>query len=660
MRSVSLILTATLALALVSSTRASDPADAYAAAREEFQQACDGAAQSDSDAADSERLKNYPLYPYLQAERLRKALAPNATVPPDVDRRAAAFLATYNRMPVTRRVRYAWLQSLAQREQWAVYLGAYQSANPDDALRCQSFIARIALNQTQGLVRDISAQWLTPHTLQDCKVPFDWMKQQGVLTQELIEQRARLALQSGDEEFARQLIAMLPAERAAPLAQWAALLADPEKNIDTLIASPTTPVDAEALLAGWTRLARADSVAARDRYAPLVTSRGLNAAAASPFARALALRLAFERDSAALDYFPLVADGDRDADALEWWARAALWSADWKLAAQTIASLPESSRDSARWRYWAARAAEKLHDSKGARQLYKSVLDDDNYYSGMAAGHLKRKFGPHAQPLPSAPEVQATLARVPAFVRARELFLCGMRHEAWSEWQLAYKSLSDEQRRQSIHLAASWGWYDQAVATATAQGVFNAYDLLYPKPFDAEVLKAAQSAGMTPQLVYSVIRQESLYRADAVSSAGAMGLMQLRLDTARRTARSLKLPKPTAEDLFEPAVNTTLGAAYLRKLLDRFDDQLPVALAAYNAGPNAAERWLPAQSIDADVWIENIPYDETREYVQRILWHRLMFTWLGDESREHQAGFRLAPITALHGGGRDVRVAGPK
>jgi soluble lytic murein transglycosylase len=160
--------------------------------------------------------------------------------------------------------------------------------------------------------------------------------------------------------------------------------------------------------------------------------------------------------------------------------------------------------------------------------------------------------------------------------------------------------------------------------------------------------------------VYGVIRQESLYRADAVSSAGARGLMQLQIDTARRTARALKLPKPNVDDLFVPAINTSLGAGYLRTLLDRFDGQLPVALAGYNAGPNAAARWLPDQTIDADVWIENIPYDETREYVQRILWHRLMFTWLADDSRGEHKGFSLAPITALQATERDVRLAGSK
>ncbi|HVY82306.1 MAG TPA: transglycosylase SLT domain-containing protein, partial [Steroidobacteraceae bacterium] len=655
---LALIAAATLALALTPNIRAAGAADAYASVREEFQQAYARASKDDTGADDSERLKSYPLYPYLQAERLGKALAADASPGDDVDKRAAAFVAANERIPVVRRVRRAWLESFARRERWAAFLDLYKRVSPDAALRCQSFVARIALNRTRGLVRDIADQWLTPHSLQECKVPFDWMKTQGVLTQTLIEQRARLALQSGDVQFARQMLALLSSDRAAPLAQWAALLEDPKKNIDALIASPDTSVDAEALLAGWSRLARVDSAAAKERYTPLVESRRLGVESASPFARTLALRLALERDSAALDYFPGVAEPDRDEQALEWWARAALWAGDWKQAAQIIGRLPQSRRESARWRYWAARAAEKLHDADEARRLYESVLADDNYYSAMAAGRLMRDIVPHAEALPSMPELQAALELRPAVARARELFLCGMRQDAAAEWQLAYQSLSEAERRQSIHLAASWGWYDQAVATATAQGVFNDYDLLYPTPFDEEVVKAAQMASMSPQLVYGVIRQESLYRPDAVSSAGARGLMQLRLETARRTAREFKLPKPSADDLFQPAVNATLGAAHLRSLLDRFGNQLPVALAAYNAGPNAAARWLPTQPIDADVWIENIPYAETREYVQRILWHRLMFTWLRENDRPQQKGLQLAPITAMGEGSTEEGVAG--
>ena len=661
MRTLLLIATATLAIAVAGSVPAAgETADAYASARNEFQVAYASAGKTDSDAGDSESLKSYPLYPYLQAERLRKALGPDVPASEDADKRAAAFIAEHDPLPVARRVRRVLLESLSRRTQWAAFLEAYRGAIPDDALRCQSFSARIALNKTDGLVRDLSTQWLTPRSVPECKVPFDWMKEQGVLTTELIEQRARLALRSGDAPFARQLIAMLPADKAAPLSQWAALLEKPQAGIDSLIATPRATVDGAALLAGWSRLARIDPAGAKERYERFVHARGLSGDSASPYARALALRLAYDRDPAALDFFPLVSVADRDAQTQEWWARAALWSGEWSLAAETIADMPQTRRDVARWRYWAARAAEHGRDSDRAQQLYESLLTDDNYYSAMAAGRLKRHLAPNPKTLPAAPELQAALDRLPAFVRARELFLCGMRQEAALEWQFGYQSLSEAQRPQSIHLAASWGWYDQAVATATAERVFNDYDLLYPRPFDSEVLKAAQAVRLPPELVYGVIRQESLYRADAVSSAGARGLMQLQLDTARRTAKYLNLPKPQLTDLFVPAINTSLGAGYLRMLLDRFDGQLPVALAGYNAGPNAAARWLPAdQSVDADVWIENIPYDETREYVQRILWHRLLFTWLGDDSRADQTGFWLAPITALHASEKaDVRLAG--
>ena len=181
---------------------------------------------------------------------------------------------------------------------------------------------------------------------------------------------------------------------------------------------------------------------------------------------------------------------------------------------------------------------------------------------------------------------------------------------------------------QSIRLAAGWRWYDQAIAVASAQQVFNDYILLYPRPFDPEVEQAARLAQLAPELIYGVLRQESLYRVDAVSSADARGLMQLQLDTARRTARHWKRPQPDLSDLFDPATNILLGAARLRTLLDQFDGQLPAALAAYNAGPNAVIRWLPSKAIDSDVWIENIPYGETRVYIQRIHWHVLTFTWL--------------------------------
>ena len=628
----------------------------YVEARKAFQDAYARVAANfpDESANDSEALKGYPLYPYLEAARIRQALNGSPDSLDRVDQRASDFIAAHEQAPVSRGLRRAWLDSLAQRAKWDLFIEAYRDAGATDATRCQSFIARIELGKTEGLVRDIAKQWLTPRSLPECARPFAWLNANGLLTPDLIERRVRLTLESGNAVFARQIIEQLPTDRVGTYLQWASLLEHPQRSLDALIASPELAVDATTLLVGWTRLTRMNPSAARARYQALISARGLTRETGSPYALALALSLAWNHDPAALEYFDLVASRDFDDPALEWRARAAILAGDWELARKSIVALSETNRQSARWRYWAARAAAELHDLSQARRLYESLLSDDNYYSGMAAARLHRALVPLLKTLSVDHELLASIERVPAMERARELFLCDMRQEALAEWQFGYGSLSDAGRVQSIHLAAGWRWYDQAIAVASAQQVFNDYILLYPRPFDSQVEQAARLTQLAPELIYGVLRQESLYRVDAVSSADARGLMQLQLDTARHTARQWKRPQPDLSDLFDPATSILLGAARLRTLLDQFDGQIPAALAGYNAGANAVTRWLPSKSIDSDVWIENIPYGETRVYVQRILWHELTFAWL-DTKEAQQTKSWLTPIRVMQRTASDPR-----
>jgi soluble lytic murein transglycosylase len=621
--------------------------DPFREARKAFQQAY---AQVDAghepQRPDSEALRTYPLYPYLQAARIRRALA-DATGPlGSVDQRAATFTTYYEREPVGDDLRRIWLTSLAERKQWAAFLENYRDSAADSALKCHSFTARIELQRTAGLAPEIAAQWLTPRSLPDCEQAFEWLRSQNGLTPELIEQRTRLALKENNPRFAQQIAASLPAERAAPLLQWARLLENPQRQIDALIATPSTAVEKDALLAGWAKLARANRDAALQRFDSLVRARRLSNEIASQYALALALPLAWDRRAEALQYFGRVAPADLDDSALEWQARAALWAENWTLAAKSIAAMSSKQRELARWRYWAARAAEHTADPRLARQLYESVLIDDNFYSLMAAARLDRPLTPHPEKLVLDEMEIKQLEQLPALVRSKELLLCDLRDLAGDEWAFGFGMLSEPARRQAIQLAARWGWHDQAIATASRQRAFNDYPLLYPQPFDREVRTAAKLSGLPPQLIYSVMRQESLYRPDATSAAGARGLLQMLPETARRTARDWKRPRPSVTDLFDPAINVPLGAAHLRSLVDRFDGQTVVALAGYNAGPGAAARWLPPQSIEPDVWIENIPYNETRNYVQRILWHNVVFRWLesGKPQKTDEWLARVAPL----------------
>lgn len=634
-----------LTASLLFCTSALAAQDVYERARAEFLRAyarAGATAQED----DSEALRAYPLYPYLQAERIRAALAKAGSDLTPADQRAQTFITYYDGEPVGRNLRRAWLASLAKRELWQTYLEHYRPELADEAAQCHSFTARIVLNRTEGLAEEIRARWLTPRSLPECRRAFDWLIELDALPEELVEARVRLALEANNPRFARQIAVRLPQARAQPFLQWAALLERPQENIDALIARPERSVLPEALLAGWKKLARSNRDAAIARYPRLVSARKLGEREASPYALHLALPLSWDRRAEALEYFARVQPADLDDYALEWQARAALWAQDWELVAKTIAAMSEQTRQLARWRYWAARSAEQMRDMRLARQLYESLLTDDNYYSMMAAARLNRPLSPNLEKLVLDEVLLAQVSQLPEMVRARELLLCALRPFANAEWAHALEKLSEDARLHAIHLAHRWGWYDQAIATATKQRIFNDYELLYPRPYDREVEAAAKLTDLPAELIYAVLRQESLYRHDAVSSAGARGLLQLLPETARLTARAWKQPHPDLQDLFVPATNVRLGAAQLRLLLDRFGGQTIVALAGYNAGPNAAARWLPRETLDSDIWIENIPYNETRTYVQRILWHTVVFKWLktGEPQQTHVWLAQVEPL----------------
>jgi soluble lytic murein transglycosylase len=387
------------------------------------------------------------------------------------------------------------------------------------------------------------------------------------------------------------------------------------------------------VLEAWSRLARNAPDEAAARYKALYDR--LPRPDAHALAQPLAKGLAWSRKPEALEYFARAPSGTLDSVGREWRARAAMWAGDWKEVSAAIAAMPAGEQTDWPWLYWAARAAEQQGEKDTARPLYTAALAGDNYYSAMAAAHLDQRVVPRLEPIPLDAAQVESIAVVDAFRRVRELSLVGLRELATNEWHYGYALLPEQQRLQAIHLAARWEIHDIAVAAATSNGRFNDYTLLYPRPFAEEISAAVKLTDVEPHLLYGVLRQESLFRPDAASSAGAYGVAQLTPATARETARRWSLPMPNRAALFDPKVNITLGAARVAELLEQFDSDLPVALGAYNAGDAAAARWLPPREIDSDVWIENIPFNETRAYVRRVLWHGLVYRWL--DTRQPQS-----------------------
>ena len=634
---VTLCLSACLS-ALGLASAASPPDTPSEEVRERFKAALVEASDPSASAGDDAALNEYPLYAYLQAAHLARALSESS---PGATAAAEQFLITHGDEPVALQLRRAWLDHLAERGAWTDYARLYL---PGAGEACHAIHAEIRTGASHATEQRAIAQWLTPRSApESCEPVFEWLRNRGALTAASIEARARLALDAGEPRLARWLAKSLPPPQAAPLTAWAALLEQPRAAIDQFLASPRRLIDEQALHAGWVRLARRDPDAAMDRYQALVEKLPDPPAAHSRYAEPLALALSWSRRPEALHYFSQIAPGDFVELTHEWHVRAALWAGDWARVATAIAAMPEPLREQTRWRYWAARAAEQSGARDHARQLYQTVIPTDNYYALQAAARLEQRFSPVHEPIPLNERAIDALAHNPVLIRAREWWAIGDPDQATREWRYAYGRLSESERVQAVGLASRWGWHFKSIATAAGLSLYNDYPLLYPRPFDREVTAASRLTRLPDELIYAVIRQESLYQPHAVSSAGAVGLMQLLPSTAARTARSLKWRAPSRAELREPPVNVKLGAATLRELFDEFAGETELALASYNAGPAAARRWLPPQALDADVWIENIPYNETRGYVQRVLWHSVVFSWL-DERRPQDVSVLLARL----------------
>ncbi len=624
---VSVALLSIVAVRAVPADVAAAPPD-QSAIRQEFVAAMQRLRQHAPEPPDSPQLLGYPIYDYLVAARLQRDLG--AAPDEQLDRRIDAFLQQHGREPVARSLRHDWLTSLVDRGRWDWFL-ARSADTTDPALLCDRLQGRIATGDTAGLGVQALALWQRPQQQpRECERVFSWLRLQGLLSPSAAETRARAALAAGNARLGREAAADVPAARAAPLLQWAQLLEEPRSVLDALASDPTAPVESEALVAGFRLLSRSDSRAALALLPRLSARPDVTPAQRAQLLRFAALGAAYDHNPAAIVAFAALPREAIDDEAQEWRVRTALWVGDYTTALGWIEQMPANLAGEPRWRYWRARAVEAASGTEVAAPLFDDIAGLRDYYGYLAADRLHHAYSLHARASADDAAAQAALASAPGLIRAHELFECGMADEAALEWAVLLANAQPATRVQAAHLAAGWGWYAQAIATLAQAGEFDDLRLRYPRPYAAEVERASALTRLPDGWILSVMRQESLFRRDAVSHADARGLMQLLPSTAGAVARRWHLPPLRHEDLFDPGVAIALGAAYLREMVDRYDGALGPSLAAYNAGPQAVSRWLPREPMAADVWIENIPFAETRAYVQHVLEHIVAYAWTLD------------------------------
>ncbi len=323
-----------------------------------------------------------------------------------------------------------------------------------------------------------------------------------------------------------------------------------------------------------------------------------------------------------------------------WWARSALRAATggqreaWPLLEAAITAMPSDMQQDATWVYWRARAllaqapagvAGEAKRQQGQQLMARIAVQPVSFYGLLARDEL----GSAAPKLPSRPigltaSERAQARAVPGLDRALRLYALDLRSEGAREWNYTLSfmkpgGMSDRELMAAADWACEREVWDRCINTSerTKQEV----DLVqrFPTPFKNDILTAAQSVGLDPAYVFGLIRQESRFHVSARSGVGATGLMQVMPATAEWTARKLGMSDYRRDLLDDRDVNLKLGAGYLKLMVDEFAGSQAMAAAGYNAGPNRPRRWRDGPQLETAAWAENIPFNETRDYVKKVL-----------------------------------------
>ena len=333
--------------------------------------------------------------------------------------------------------------------------------------------------------------------------------------------------------------------------------------------------------------------------------------------------------SDAVGYFANVTkDSDLNDDLLGWKVRAALRAGQWKTVGKAVDAMAPDTRQDSTWAYWKARSLLVGRPSEAertqARQLYESIAGTRGFYEQLALEELGQRIVVPPAPAPLTAEEKAAARDNPSLNRGLYAILMGLRSEGVREWNYATNlhqsgGMADRELLAAADFACQREVWDRCINTSErTKGVIETTQR-FPTPFRSAVVERAQGIGLDPAYVYGLIRQESRFIMDARSHVGASGLMQVMPATARWTARKIGLANFSADQINDRDTNITIGTAYLKLALDDFAGSMPLAAAAYNAGPGRPRNWRNGPVLDAAIWAENVPFAETRDYVKKVL-----------------------------------------
>jgi len=539
-----------------------------------------------------------------------------------------AFFAKYQGSYQEDRLRNEWLLLLGQRQDWASFAAVANDfrMNDDRDVRCYTLAMENSL-ASLNMANEVKAQWYAQKSQgEGCKLAAQIHFNAGHLSETDIWYKARLALDARQLTTAREVAAMV-----APHASKA--LGDALNNPSGFVLK--TPLSNQ-------RLTQEMVVLALARWAetqPDSAAQGLSTRWAKHLTRAqrawawgaIGKQAAQKLSDDALGYFANAKPTAMSDEHLAWRARAALRQLQWGQALEAINAMRADTANDATWIYWRARARMQTDNSEAAqaqaRGLLQSIAGVQGFYPMLAQEELGSPLLPPQPPAALTPQEKATAAAHPGLQRALAAIALGLRSEGVREWNYTTNlhqpgGMNDRELLAAADLACQNAVWDRCINTSERTRSVIDLTQRFPMPHHDAVIERSRAIGLDPAYVYGLIRQESRFITDARSGVGASGLMQVMPKTARWTAKKIGLTDFKTSQLNERDINIAIGTGYLKLVLDDFAGSMPLAAAAYNAGPSRSRRWRGpsgAPTLDAAIWAETIPFSETRDYVKKVL-----------------------------------------
>jgi len=580
----------------------------------------------------TKELAGYPLVSYLEYQDLVLRLADL----PQKD--VEAFFKRYPDSFLAERMTHRWLRTLAQNNKWALYQQFYDPKLTDPELACLQLRARLETGD-QTVMTSVAKLWdVNDSQPKACDPVFDRWTKAGGMTPDIVWSRHLKVVRAGNTGMARYLAALLPANKQPAALLLQNVAANPALIKQTSRFSTQSPEMKDIILFGLEKFARQDANGALTLWQKYDAQQLFSDEDRINTKYQIALRLLYQDEEQAAEQLVASTPNLTRVDLIEWLIREAMRKQDWEKVNEWLARLPDQARQSERWRYWQARTMEELRikeiNGETPEKIFASIAPQRSFYGFLAADKSGIDYGLIDRPVSFTAEQLRQLETNPGVRRAREFYLLNQMGAASREWYFSVRRLPGDIIPIAGRLAESWGWYRQGIQAMVDANYWDDLEVRFPIAYRDHVNRMAKKTAVNPMLIFAVARQESAFMHDAKSSAGAMGLMQLLPTTARQTARKNGLSFANT-DLLTPEKNITLGSHYLNQLLDEFDGNRILVAAAYNAGPSRVRSWLNkdrAEQLPYDVWIETIPFKETRGYVQNVLSYSVIYAYrLGEK-----------------------------